>query len=238
MNYEENARKNHTERIKINDTTWSFEDDSVRFFLLCGETKAALIDSGMNTPNAKEMAEELTDLPIILINTHADPDHISGNEAFGEFYMSPNEEENYRENNGKGTLLPVKEDDVIDLGGRTLRIIDIPGHTPGSIAILDEKYRVLISGDSVEDGNVFMFGKYRNIENYIESMRHLSKYAGQYDEVYAMHGTLPVKPELVEQLIEGANQIRNKEVTGRELNRWGSRVILYKFPYAGFLCEA
>ena len=42
--------------------------------------------------------------------------------------------------------------DIIDLGDRPLKIIDIPGHTPGSIAILDVKNRVLISGDSV-DGN-------------------------------------------------------------------------------------
>ena len=70
------------EKIKINDDTWRFEDDSVRFFLFCGTQKAALIDSGMNVPDARKLAEELTDLPLILINTHADPDHISGNAAF------------------------------------------------------------------------------------------------------------------------------------------------------------
>ena len=223
--------------IKINESTWRFEDDGVRFFLLCGKDRAALIDSGMNTPNAKEMAEKLTNLPIILINTHADPDHISGNAAFGEFYMSPAEEDNFRNNNGTGTIIPVKEDDVIDLGERPLRIIDIPGHTPGSIAILDERYRVLISGDSVEDGNVFMFGHYRDIDRYIESLRHLSKYDGQYDEVYAMHGSIPVKPELVGELIEGAEQIRNGEANGTKINLWGNDVMLYKFPYAGFLCD-
>ena len=226
------------ETIKINDNTWRFEDDSVRFFLFCGSDRAALIDSGMNTPNARQMAEELTDLPLILINTHADPDHISGNGAFEEFYMSPAEEENYRENGGKGTLIPVKEGDVIDLGDRPLRIIDIPGHTPGSIAILDEKYRVLISGDSVEDGNVFMFGKYRDIDLYIKSMNHLLEYDGMYDEVYAMHGSIPVKPDLVGKLIEGANQIKNHKVSGNELDLWGNKVVLYKFPYAGFLCES
>ncbi len=226
------------ETIKINDNTWRFEDDSVRFFLFCGNDMAALIDSGMNTPNARQMAEELTDLPLILINTHADPDHISGNGAFEEFYMSHAEEENYRENGGKGTLIPVKEGDVIDLGDRPLRIIDIPGHTPGSIAILDEKYRVLISGDSVEDGNVFMFGKYRDIDLYIKSMNHLFEYDGMYDEVYAMHGSIPVKPDLVGKLIKGANQIKYHEVSGRELDLWGNKVVLYKFPYAGFLCES
>lgn len=225
------------EIIKINDKTWRFEDDGVRFFLLCGTTKAALIDTGMNTPNAKELAEGLTDLPIILINTHADPDHISGNAAFGEFYMSPAEEDNYRHNDGKGNIIPVKEEDIIDLGERTLKIIDIPGHTPGSIAILDVEYRVLISGDSVEDGNVFMFGTYRNIDNYIDSLRHLAKYDGQYDQVYAMHGSIPVKPDLVGKLIEGAEQIRNGKAQGTKVNLWGNEVLLYKFLYAGFLCE-
>ncbi len=225
------------EIIKINDTTWRFEDDGVRFFLLCGSEKAALVDTGMNTPNAREMAEGLTDLPIVLINTHADPDHISGNSAFDEFYMSPAEEDNYRHNGGKGTIIPVKEGDVIELGGRALRIIDIPGHTPGSIAILDEKYRVLISGDSVEDGNVFMFGTYRNIDIYIESLRHLAKYNGCYDEVYAMHGSIPVKPDIVDKLIEGAEQIRRGEAAGQKVNVFGNDILLYKFPYAGFLYE-
>lgn len=225
------------EIIKINDSTWRFEDDGVRFFLLCGTEKAMLVDSGMNTPNAREMAEELTVLPISLINTHADPDHISGNGAFDEVYMSPAEEDNYRDNGGRGTIIPVKEGDILDLGGRTLRIIDIPGHTPGSIAILDEKYRVLISGDSVEDGNVFMFGKYRDLNLYIESLRHLADYDGQYDEVYAMHGSVPVKTDIVGKLIEGAEQIRNKEVTGRKVNLFGKNAVLYTFPYAGFLYE-
>ena len=225
------------EIIKINENTWRFEDDGVRFFLLCGTEKAALVDTGMNTPNAREMAERLTDLPIVLINTHADPDHISGNAAFDEFYMSPAEEDNYRHNGGKGTIIPVKEGDVIELGDRPLRIIDIPGHTPGSIAILDERYRVLISGDSVEDGNVFMFGIYRNIDLYIDSLRHLAKYDGRFDEVYAMHGSVPVKPDIIGKLIEGAEQIRRGEAKGQKVNLFGNEVLLYKFPYAGFLCE-
>ena len=191
----------------------------------------------MNTPNAREMAESLTDLPHILINTHADQDHISGNGAFEEFYMSPAEEENYRQNGGKGRILPLKEGDVIDLGDRPLLIIDIPGHTPGSLAILDENYKVLISGDTVSDSNIFMFGRFRNIDRYIESMRHLAEYDGRYDEVYAMHGSIPVKPDIREKLIEGATQIKYGAATGTKVDMFGNSVLLYKFPYAGFLCE-
>ena len=225
------------EIIKINDKTWRIEDGMVRFFLLCGDEKAALIDTGMNVPEARSIAEGLTELPIILINTHADPDHISGNGAFEEVYMGPAEEENYREHGGKGKLIPIHEDDMIELGNRPLKIIDIPGHTPGSIAILDEKYRVLIGGDTIQDGNIFMFGKFRNIEVYIESLKKLSKWDEAYDEIYPMHGTFPVKQELIPKLIDGAEQIRDGKVKGQAVDIFGNPVNLYKFEYAGFLCE-
>lgn len=76
-----------TDIIQINDTTWRIEDNGVRFFLLAGTEKALLIDSGMNTPHAKQIAESITKLPIMLLNTHADPDHTSGNASFDNFYM-------------------------------------------------------------------------------------------------------------------------------------------------------
>lgn len=225
------------EVIGINEKTWRIEDGMVRFFLLCGDEMAALIDTGMNVPDARSIAEGLTDLPIILINTHADPDHISGNAAFDEVYMSPAEEENYREHGGKGTIRPVADGDVIELGSRPLKIIDIPGHTPGSIAILDEKNRVLIGGDTIQDGNIFMFGKFRDIESYIGSMKKLAELDGTYDEIYAMHGTFPVKPDIVGKLLEGAEQILAGDARGEAVDMWGNPVCLYKFQYAGFLCE-
>ncbi len=225
------------EVIRINENTWRFEDAGVRFLLLCGTEKAALVDTGRNTPDARKVAEGLTELPLVLVNTHADPDHISGNAAFDSFYMSPAEEENYRAHGGSGRLLPVREGDVIDLGGRTLRVIDIPGHTPGSIALLDEDARVLIGGDSVQDGTVFMFGPHRDMARYIGSLEHLSLYEGLFDEVWAMHGSFPVKPELIPKLLEGAREIRDGRASGTPVEVHGKTVCLYRFPYAGFYCD-
>lgn len=225
------------EVIRINEKTFRIEDDMVRFFLFCGNEKAALIDSGMKVSDAKEIAMGLTDLPIIMVNTHADPDHISGNAAFDEVYMSPLEEDNYRENKGTGNIIPVREGDVINLGGRTLKVIDIPGHTPGSIALLDENYRVLVSGDSVQDGMIFMFGEKRDLNAYIVSMKHLLEYDGMYDEIYAMHGSFPVKGDLIEKLIDGAEKIRDGKVNGTEVEVFGKKILRYAFEYAGFLGE-
>ncbi len=223
--------------IKIKDDTFRIEDGGVRFYVFLGKEKAAVIDTGMNTPNAKELVQSITSLPLVLINTHADPDHISGNGAFDTIYMSPAEEENYRERGGTGSFIPVKEGDEIDLGGRSLFVIDIPGHTPGSIALLDEKNRILVSGDSVSNSNIFMFGKFRNLSLYVKSLEHLGQWQGKYDEVYPMHGDFPQKPEQVEKLIQGARKILEGTASATPVDMFGNKVMLYKFPYAGFLCE-
>ena len=90
------------EVIKINENSWRIEDSGVRFFLLTGTERALLIDSGMRIDNARDIAEELTDLPISLVNTHADRDHICSNEQFEEFYMHPAEERIYRRSGKAG----------------------------------------------------------------------------------------------------------------------------------------
>jgi glyoxylase-like metal-dependent hydrolase (beta-lactamase superfamily II) len=41
--------------------------------------------------------------------------------------------------------------DVVDLGDRTLEVLHLPGHSPGSIALLDRDAATLFSGDVVYD---------------------------------------------------------------------------------------
>lgn len=225
------------EIIRINEGSWRIEDGGVRFFLLCGSDRALLVDSGMNTPDARKIAESITELPVELLNTHADRDHVAGNAAFDRAIMSPAEEAHYREGGWTGEVVPVKEGDVIDLGGRKLLVIDIPGHTPGSIALLDEDARVLISGDSVQDGNIYMFGAARDLSRYPDSMRHLLEYSGLFDEVWPSHSSFPVSPELIPQLIEGAEKILSGEAKGEPFEVHGRTIKLVRFPFAGFYCE-
>ncbi|MEU8154179.1 MBL fold metallo-hydrolase [Micromonospora sp. NPDC048986] len=42
--------------------------------------------------------------------------------------------------------------DRIDLGGRVLTVLHLPGHTPGSIALLEERTGALYSGDVIYEG--------------------------------------------------------------------------------------
>ena len=44
---------------------------------------------------------------------------------------------------------PLKEGDELDLGGNKLKIIEVPGHIPDHIAVLDDKYQILFTGDAL-----------------------------------------------------------------------------------------
>ena len=223
--------------IKINDNSWRIEDGFVRMFLLTGSQTALLVDSGSTCPEARQIAESLTDKPVALLNTHSDPDHVSGNGAFRFFMMHYEDEPYYRENGGQGMMMPLRDGDVLDLGNRPLKVIHIPGHTPGSVALLDVDAGVLISGDSVQNDNIFMFGPRRNIHDFINSMEMLKGMKDSFAEVWPSHGSFPVEPDLIDKLIEGARQITEGKVTGTQTVWRDTPVMLCEFPYAGFICD-
>ena len=225
------------EIIPINESTWRIEDGGVRLFLLAGSEKALLIDSGMNLHTAREVAAELTSLLLSLLNTHADRDHIGSNEEFESFYMHPAEEPVYRRSGKPGTVLPVLDGDVIDLGGRDLEIIHLPGHTPGSIAVLDRNSQALFSGDPIQqNGHVFMFGDTRNLEDYAASLGHLEAFADRFDEIWPSHGDCPISPDLIGRLRDGARDILAGKIAGRPTDFHGNRIVVYDLGFCSLLC--
>lgn len=224
--------------IQINEDTWRIEESGVRFFLLTGKKKALLIDSGMMVHNAKEIAESLTELPLELLNTHADIDHVGSNHEFTAPYMHPAEASNYHKTQGKqGEITPVWDGDILDLGDRLLRIIAIPGHTPGSIAILDEKYHVLFSGDPIQDGEIFMFGVQRELCAYRHSLLRLKEMEEQFSLIYPSHGSFPVQKTLIDELVLAAESIMDGKVEFIKGSFKGIPLKIYDVGVAKFLCD-
>ena len=224
--------------IQMRENTWRIEDGGVRFFLLAGTDKALLIDSGMNIDDARGIAAGLTDLPLSLLNTHADRDHIGSNEQFEAFYMHPAEEPVYRRSGKLGAILPVVEGDILDLGGRALRIIHLPGHTPGSIAVLDIQNRALISGDPIQaNGRIFMFGDHRSMPDYIASLKRLEGLADQFDEIWPSHADIPVSPQVIRPLREGAQAVLEGAVRGIPEKLFGHDIAAYDLGFTTLLYD-
>ncbi len=224
--------------FQMDEDTWRIENGGVRFFLLKGTEKALLVDTGMTVRHAREIAEALTGLPVQLLNTHADRDHTGCNEEFEAFFMHPEDEPQYRESGKGGRLIPVRHGDEIDLGGRKLRIIHLPGHTPGSIAVLDISRRVLISGDPIQEhGRIFMFGARRNMPAYIASLETLETMIPDFDEIWPSHADLPLSPGCIRRLHDGAAKILNREIEGKKTRFFGQEITVYDLGFTVFLCN-
>lgn len=209
----------------LDDRSWRIEENGVRSFLFLGEKRALLVDTGFGTGDLRACVENLTNLPIILVNTHADRDHIGCNAQFAAAHMHPAEYDRY----GAGDVesaRPLWEGDTIDLGNRRFAVILIPGHTPGSIALLDEENRLLISGDSVQTGNIFMFGPGRNLPAYIASLEKLMDLRDSFDTVYPSHGNFPLSSDILPDLLEGSRRALAGEIpcTPAEIHGMAVRV--------------
>lgn len=132
------------------------------FYLVEGESRAAVIDTGI-TEGGRILAviRSLTEKPVILILTHAHIDHIHHMDEFDTVYLCHTEftmPEDFLQEHKAGKDLKLEETldirtgSVIDLGGRKLEIFQVPGHTPGSVAIFDEKEKLVFTGDAVGSG--------------------------------------------------------------------------------------
>jgi glyoxylase-like metal-dependent hydrolase (beta-lactamase superfamily II) len=58
--------------------------EEVVSYLVLGEAKAALIDTGNGVGDIKSLVDKLTELPVTVVNTHTHSDHIGGNYQFSE----------------------------------------------------------------------------------------------------------------------------------------------------------
>lgn len=126
-------------------------------YLIVGTQKAILLDTGMGTGDLKGFVSELTDKPIEVVISHAHPDHILQANQFDKVYMSDKEKEIVKILNinvDVSGFIDIKEGDRFDLGGRIIEVIELPGHTPGSIVLLDRENRLLFTGDAIGSGHV------------------------------------------------------------------------------------
>lgn len=80
----------------------------------------------------------------------------------------------------------------ITLIGEDFKIIHTPGHTPGSLCLLNKKSKILFSGDTIfADGNIGRTDfSYSNNQEMKKSLTKLKKMAqnNEYSEVYSGHG--------------------------------------------------
>lgn len=112
----------------------------------------------------------------------------------------------------------------------------IPGHTPGSIALLDREHGLLLPGDSIQkEGTIYMFGPRRNLERYLESLRELQPLEGEIRQILPSHGECPIEPVYLSRVLEDALALRDGKFSGEPHPTLPCRICMGK--WTGFLAE-
>ncbi|MDR2655777.1 MAG: MBL fold metallo-hydrolase [Oscillospiraceae bacterium] len=225
-------------------------------YLVEGDEKAALLDTGSGLGSLKECVERLTDKPLVVLLTHGHVDHAMGADEFGEVYMNRKDDYIFAEHGdmafrkeglnilapglkvGDGDMIPtadvgrfhdMKGGDSFDLGGVTVEVYDCPGHTRGSVVFLIPEERSVLLGDAC-NYFTFMFGGYSTtITEYEKSLQTLSKaLAGRFDTVYLSHGGGNAHKEMIEDVIAVCEDIKNGNTDDVPFEFGGEKGIIAK----------
>jgi glyoxylase-like metal-dependent hydrolase (beta-lactamase superfamily II) len=187
---------------------WAGPAGTVNMYLVVGQERAALIDSGMGVGDLRAVVGELTALPCIVLNTHSHWDHVGGNRAFAASAIHAGEADLLTAEPELSWLLPsfrtaearavlpasfdpetyhiapkpatqiLKDNDLICLGGRGLRVLHTPGHSPGHVAFWDETNRVLFTGDTVLPDAVYACFEDSDLMAFEDSVKRLAALPG------------------------------------------------------------
>lgn len=234
---------------KIGDGIYAYSEALNRsnMYLVIGEKKAALIDTANGLSDLPEGIKKITDLPVIVINTHGHYDHTRGNHYFTDVYMSAKDEETFEMWNDPATLensmkesgpliqlimkyqnraieempinrnwKPLPESGYFDLGGRRLEFFETPGHTPGSISILDRQSGSLFTGDSLTNSGVLLqLPESEPISTYINSLDQMQKLIdeGAVKHIYGGHADFSVDLGVVADFRKGCEDILDGKIS-------------------------
>jgi len=94
----------------------------------------------------------------------------------------------------------VRDGDVIDLGGRRLEVLHVPGHAPDALALLDRAHGHLFTGDTFYEGPIWLFSPGTDTAAYARSLDRLAALAPSLQAVFPGHNTPSADPRRLVQL--------------------------------------
>lgn len=189
-------------------------------FLITGSERALLVDTANGQEDLQEIVRSLTELPVIVVNTHGHGDHVFGNVFFDEAWLHPADNALYdmffgyaKEELDKYGLKPcpvkaLEIGQIFDLGGVQLEVVDLKGHTAGSIGLLDKAGRIIYTGDGLNVHLWMQLDHSLPITTMLETFRALKeKHGSDFDYVAHGHAKELRGREILDWMIKGCEDI-------------------------------
>jgi glyoxylase-like metal-dependent hydrolase (beta-lactamase superfamily II) len=195
-----------------------YEPAEVFCYLLVGEKAALLYDTTFGLGSLAETVQNIcSSLPLTVVLSHGHYDHGNGAVQFENAYIHPSDEilffkhasrtgrraalEKWAQKTpedlnrdayihaGPGELKHVEIGQTFDLGGMTVEVVALEGHTAGSIGLLVHEHRILLASDALGP-HIWMFLKESlPLSEYIAMLERIQKLP--FDTFYIGHSDIP-----------------------------------------------
>ncbi len=220
-------------RERLDEIDPRFDTTYTNLYIVLGSHSALLIDTGCGLFPLKPIINDLIDdKQLIVINTHSHFDHIGSNSEFDKVlihkrerkliskprdlsFLKDSSKEVIKRYESKNYILPpvkeiqaVDDEEIIELGDLSIKIIHTPGHSPGCISLLTNKHE-LFTGDTAHYGAMYL-----TKATFPIILSSISKLLDMYKEfkdieIYPSHEEFAVGKELLVQLSQGIQNIDN-----------------------------
>ena len=198
---------------KLHDYLYSIHDPKGSYcYLVLGSTKALLFDTGYGLASLQDEISKLTDKPITVVLGHGHIDHANGALQFKEVWLHEADFDEFHEHTSKEwrknisaekdkvppgfnaddyinapapKLLKLEIGQVFDLGGLNVDVIDMAGHTPGSVGLILREHRILLNSDSANKHMWMQLPNSLPMSQYISMLEHVLTL--EFDHFYTGH---------------------------------------------------
>jgi len=203
-------------------------------YLIHGQERSLLIDTGLGICNIDAQVRNLTDKPVTASATHIHWDHIGGHKYYPDFYAHSAElnwlsgefpltmdtiremvvdrcdlPDGYDVNNYEffqGTPTRVLHDgDIIDIGDRTIEVLHTPGHSPGHLCFWEKERGYLFTGDLVYKDTLFAYFPSTDPAAYLNSLEKIATLPVK--QLFPAHHSLDIHREIITRMRDAFRQL-------------------------------
>lgn len=223
-------------------------------YLLRGEERCLLIDTGLGVGDISDAVKRLTDKPVAAAATHIHWDHIGGHRYFPTFYAHSAELDwlsgkfplpvaAVRKMLSEGELpedfkldgyslfqgVPsriLEDGDTIELGGRTITVLHTPGHSPGHMCFWEKERGYLFTGDLIYKGTLYANYPSTDPVEFLKSVEKAARLPAK--RLFPGHHSLDIQPDIIIGIRDGLRKLESegKLIHGSGLHNFGEWSIL------------
>ena len=124
----------------------------------------------------------------------------------------------------------ISEGDVMDLGGKKLEVYEMPGHTKGSIVLVDRDAKICFSGDSIIENLWLFLEESEEPATYLQSLKHIREVLNEsgIEKIYNGHFSYePIDVKKLDDMVEAMELIVAGKLEGTAVENHAGKGIEY-----------